>query len=217
MADEIVARQAADETGQGRRRLLAAALRLFAEKGFDSVTVREIAAASGVSIGLIKHHFGSKEGLRSAVDDIFMAQFEEALTLAPTGDPAGPRGGGEDLAASVDAWIGRHQDGWPDTVNYFRRALLEESDWGYALFTRFYGIVQQTVARMEAEGRIAAEVDRLWLPFLMMYLELGTLLLEPYIRRALGASGFDGELWRRRHRAYVSLVGRGVAPRGART
>ena len=215
MADEGVARPAADEAGQGRRRLLDAALRLFAEKGFDRVTVREIAAASGVSIGLIKHHFGSKEGLRSAVDDVFMAQFEEALTLAPPGDPAARPAAGEDLAASVDAWIGRHQDGWPDTMTYFRRALLEESDWGYALFARFYGIVRQTVARMEAEGRVADEVDRLWLPFLMMYLELGTLLLEPSVRRALGTSGFDGELWRRRHRAYVSLVGRG-APRGPR-
>jgi AcrR family transcriptional regulator len=199
------------DAGDGRHRLLAAALRLFGEKGFDAVTVREIAAAAEVSIGLIKHHFGSKEGLRAAVDDAFMTQFEEALSLAPR-----PRADGkataEDFAASIDDWISRHQDDWPDTVSYFRRALLEESDWGYALFARFYAIVQETIARMERRGQLAADVDRDWLPFLMMYLELGTMLFDPYIRRAIGKSGFDGELWRRRHRAYMSLILRGVAP-----
>lgn len=204
-----------DEKVDGRQRLLNTALKLFADKGFDSVTVREIAAAANVSIGLIKHHFGSKDGLRTAVDDAFMAQFEEALSIAQ-GPPTPRRLTSEDLAVSVDEWIGRHQDGWPDTVNYFRRALLEESDWGYALFVRFYGIVQQTIARMDADGQVAADVDRLWLPFLMIYLELGTMLLDPYIRRALGKSGFDGDLWRRRHRAYLNLIGRGIAPRGPR-
>jgi len=203
------------ETVDGRRRLLNTALKLFAEKGFDRVTVREIAAASNVSIGLIKHHFGSKDGLRAAVDDAFMAQFEEALTIAR--GPISPEHlTSEDFAVGIDDWIGRHQDGWPETVNYFRRALLEESDWGYALFARFYGIVQQTIAGMDADGRVSDDVDRLWLPFLMMYLELGTMLLDPYIRRALGKSGFDGDLWRRRHRAYMSLIGRGIAPRRRR-
>ena len=202
-----------DEAGDGRQRLLKTALKLFGEKGFDSVTVREIAAASSVSIGLIKHHFGSKEGLRTAVDDAFMTQFEEALSMAPR-PPAGQTATPEDFAASIDDWISRHQDGWPDTVSYFRRALLEESDWGYALFARFYAIVQETVARMDRRGQVAADVDRQWLPFLMMYLELGTMLFDPYIRRAIGKSGFDGELWRRRHRAYMNLIVRGVAPGG---
>ncbi len=203
------------ETSDGRRRLLEIALKLFAEKGFDSVTVREIAAGSGASIGLIKHHFGSKEGLRAAVDDDFIARFEEALTFAPQTRARGSATR-EDYAVTVDEWIGRQQDRWPDTVNYFRRALLEESDWGYALFARFYAIVQKTLTRMDAEGAIAPEVDRLWLPFLLMYLELGTMLLDPYIKRTIGKSGFDGELWRRRRRAYIDLITRGVAPRSPR-
>lgn len=204
--------QATDsEAGDGRQRLLTAALKLFGEKGFNAVTVREIAAAAEVSIGLIKHHFGSKEGLRAAVDDAFMIQFEEALSLAPRPRAEGPATA-EDFAASIDDWISRHQDDWPVTVSYFRRALLEESDWGYALFARFYAIVQETIARMDRRGQLAADVDRDWLPFLMMYLELGTMLFDPYIRRATGKSGFDGELWRRRHRAYMNLILRGVAP-----
>ncbi len=38
-------------------------LRLFVAHGPDAVTVRQIAAAAGVSPALVVHHFGSKEGL----------------------------------------------------------------------------------------------------------------------------------------------------------
>ena len=44
------------------------AMRLFADRGAAAVTVREIAAAAGVSPGLVMHHYGSKDGLRDAVD-----------------------------------------------------------------------------------------------------------------------------------------------------
>ena len=210
-----MARKSDGDGSDGRSRLIGTALRLFAERGFDSVTVRDLATASDVSVGLINHHFGSKEGLRAAVDDYFIKQFEEALTFEPQPQVPG-RLTTEDYAVNVDQWIGRHQDTWPDTVNYFRRALLEESDWGFELFARFYAIVQRSITKMDAENRVAPDVDRLWLPFLMMYLELGTMLLDPYIRRAVGKSGFDGDLWRRRHRAYMNLIVRGVAPRGER-
>jgi AcrR family transcriptional regulator len=207
-----VAKKPANEAGDGRTRLIATALRLFAEKGFDSVTVRDIASASDVSVGLINHHFGSKEGLRSAVDDHFIRQFEEALNWGQKAEGERPPSA-EDYAATVDEWISRHQDTWPDTANYFRRALLEESDWGYDVFARFYAIVQQSITKMDADGVLGAHVDRLWLPFLMMYLELGTLLLDPYIKRTIGKSGFETDLWRRRHRAYTDLIRRGAVAR----
>jgi hypothetical protein len=47
-------------------------------------------------------------------------------------------------------------------------------------------------------------------------MELGTLLLEPYVERVLGKSGFDRELWRRRHKAYIDLIYRGVRPEDPR-
>ena len=51
-----------------RARIRDAALRLFAERGLDGTTIRDIAKEAGVSGGLIRHHFGSKDGLRSACD-----------------------------------------------------------------------------------------------------------------------------------------------------
>ena len=45
------------------------ALRLFSKHGADAVTVRHIMAAAGVSPALAIRHYGSKDGLREAVDD----------------------------------------------------------------------------------------------------------------------------------------------------
>lgn len=197
------------EHANGKIRLIKVAMRMFADKGYDGITVRDISAAADVSVGLINHHFGSKEGLREAVDKYFIEQFEEVLfeeRPVPASEEAG-------LAQSVDFtenWINRHIDDWDLTKSYMRRALLEGSDWGAGLFDRFYNVVRTSIDRMDADGQIRPDVDRLWLPLLVMYLELGTLLLEPYVERVLGKSGFDRELWRRRHRAYIDLMYRGV-------
>jgi AcrR family transcriptional regulator len=50
-----------------RERILAAAEELFAAQGFAKTTVDEIAAAAGVSKGLLYSHYVSKEELLSAV------------------------------------------------------------------------------------------------------------------------------------------------------
>ncbi|WP_030455985.1 TetR/AcrR family transcriptional regulator [Herbidospora cretacea] len=46
-----------------RQRLLSAATRLFAEKGFESTSVQEIVAAAGVTKGAMYHYFDSKDDL----------------------------------------------------------------------------------------------------------------------------------------------------------
>jgi AcrR family transcriptional regulator len=53
--------------GDGRRgRILNVAERLFAERGYSNVSVRDIAAEAGVTHPLIYYHWGSKEGLLAA-------------------------------------------------------------------------------------------------------------------------------------------------------
>ncbi|HEY3562063.1 MAG TPA: helix-turn-helix domain-containing protein [Kribbella sp.] len=51
-----------------RARIRDAAIELFGERGIDGTSIRDIAAAAGVSSGLVRHHFGSKESLREACD-----------------------------------------------------------------------------------------------------------------------------------------------------
>ncbi len=51
--------------------ILRAAQQLFAQKGYSTTGVREIAAAAGVDATLVRRYFKSKEGLlRAAVDDM---------------------------------------------------------------------------------------------------------------------------------------------------
>lgn len=50
-------------------RILAAAQRLFVQRGFGATTTADIARAAEVSEGIVFHHFGSKEELLVAVAD----------------------------------------------------------------------------------------------------------------------------------------------------
>jgi len=50
-----------------RERALRTAERLFAERGYNGVSVRELAAAADVNIASIAYHFDNKEGLLSEV------------------------------------------------------------------------------------------------------------------------------------------------------
>jgi AcrR family transcriptional regulator len=52
---------------ESRERLLQAALRLFAEKGFAKTSTREIALAAQTNIAAISYYFGDKAGLYRAV------------------------------------------------------------------------------------------------------------------------------------------------------
>jgi AcrR family transcriptional regulator len=56
----------ADPSGT-RERLLDAAGRVFAERGFAAATVREICSLAGANVAAINYHFGDKEGLYSRV------------------------------------------------------------------------------------------------------------------------------------------------------
>ena len=59
-----------------KEKLLAAATRLFAEKGFAGVSIRQLAEAAGVNSATISYYYGGKEGLYEAV---LATQYERLL------------------------------------------------------------------------------------------------------------------------------------------
>lgn len=73
---------------EGASAILAAAMELFAERGFDSVPLSVIAERAGVSKGNIFHHYGSKDGLYLAVMN--QASGNTARLLADVTRGAGP-------------------------------------------------------------------------------------------------------------------------------
>jgi AcrR family transcriptional regulator len=53
-----------------REAILLAALPIFAAKGFDAVTTREVAEAAGVSEALLYRHFASKRDMYAAIQNV---------------------------------------------------------------------------------------------------------------------------------------------------
>lgn len=66
-------RRQEDRTRATRGALIAAGRRLFGERGYGAVPAEEIVAASGLTRGALRHHFGDKR-------ELFQAVFEELET-----------------------------------------------------------------------------------------------------------------------------------------
>ncbi len=70
-------------TAAARAKILNAAIRLFAERGADGATIRDVARVSGLNSGLIYYYFADKEHLfREAVAQV-MDDFMERLQRRP--------------------------------------------------------------------------------------------------------------------------------------
>jgi AcrR family transcriptional regulator len=61
-----------------RDRILDSAEKLFAEHGYDGVTLRQIASGAGVDVALASYHFGKKLDLFNAVFDRRAAELNKA-------------------------------------------------------------------------------------------------------------------------------------------
>ena len=66
----------------GRERLLRAATRLFAAKGYAATTVRDILREAGVTAPVLYYHFGNKEGVFLALAREGVGRVEAALQQA---------------------------------------------------------------------------------------------------------------------------------------
>ncbi|HTW61455.1 MAG TPA: TetR family transcriptional regulator [Terracidiphilus sp.] len=73
-----MARRAIPKSEETRRRILASALKVFRERGFEAATMREIAAAAGVAVGAAYYYFDSKDALVMA----FYEQAQEEMAPA---------------------------------------------------------------------------------------------------------------------------------------
>lgn len=68
--------------GRVRERILAAALEVFAERGFDGARTRDIAERAGANLGLLTYYFGGKEPLwRAAVSQAFEELSQEVAAV----------------------------------------------------------------------------------------------------------------------------------------
>ncbi|MEY9215042.1 TetR family transcriptional regulator [Thermobifida halotolerans] len=97
-------------------RLLAEATRLFAQHGFDRVSVQELVEAAGVTKGAMYHYFTSK-------DDLLFAVYQRVLDMQMSRLVQIVEGGGgvaERLHAAASDVVQTTVDNLDDTVIFFR-------------------------------------------------------------------------------------------------
>lgn len=143
-------------TGEERRQaIIQAAVRLFAERGFERVTTRELAAAVGVTEPVLYQHFPSKRDLYFAIIEWKMEQSEDLkqrlLALAENPIPA----------VEFYRSLGRLVLDWHHRDPSFLRLMLRSGLEGHELqglcyermFARYFQMLVDVARRLaEKEG-----------------------------------------------------------------
>lgn len=158
-----------------RQALIEAAQELVSEGGPQAATVRAIAARAGVTAGLIRHYFSSKEELTRAAYITLMFGMADDNAQVLEGMDASP---GLRLAAFVAASLrppvvsGRQVGLWAGFMQTVRRdpALLEAHEIGYLRYRdQLQGLIA-ALPRKADVGQLRAEaiacnavIDGLWL------------------------------------------------------
>lgn len=110
-------------TEERRALIVEAAGRLFGERGYDGVTLDEVAAASGVTKPILYRHFDDKRALYLALLERHREDLASFAALIPSeGGPA------ERLRAVLDVWLT-----YVETHSYAWRMLFRDSGGGPAV------------------------------------------------------------------------------------
>ena len=80
----------ATQKAETRARILQCALDAFAARGFAGASIRDIAAAAGVNHGLIRYHFGDKDGLWKAAVTFLFERLHAETAIPPDDDRLSP-------------------------------------------------------------------------------------------------------------------------------
>jgi len=169
----------------GRAAILEAALRLFAELGFDGVSMRTVADAAGVSKANIYHHFASKQALHVAVLQSSVAQTRQLFeALSADHEPVDVR-----LARFIKAHLAHMFDNHLNYRLMLREALEDDPVRVRALadevarenFQRLVAVARDG----QATGDLRAEVD----PALFAALLVGANVFFFQTRNVLDAIG----------------------------
>ncbi len=181
-----------------RARIRDAAIARFGESGFDKATVREIAAAAGVSPALVLHHFGSKEGLRAACDEFVVARFKQ-------GKEEAVRSGSTDPLAALAGYA----DAVPH-LRYLSRALGDGTPAAARLFDDMVRESEEVMALGVEAGMLKPSRHPYDQAVVLVAWQLGGLVLFEHVARRFGGEAFATEVAARYTRAAVEVLTEGT-------
>jgi AcrR family transcriptional regulator len=161
-----------------RARIRDAALRQFGENGFEGATIRGIAEAAGVSSGLVRHHFGSKQALRQACDD-YLSKLIHDLNDQAKADPALRE---VNHVAATQGAVGPYQ-------RYLARALAEGA--AGTLFDELVRLTQEWLLAADRARLDPPEVDLQSRATVITAMALSVSVLHEHVARGLGVDPFS--------------------------
>ncbi|MGK9272579.1 TetR family transcriptional regulator [Williamsia muralis] len=166
--------RASDEDLTAKARIRNAALDLYAEHGEDRVSMRAVAAAAGVAVGLVQHHFKTKDGLRVAVEQLVVDYYALAIASSPNeGTPA-------QVAAARDEAVRHMLATHPTVVNYIRRAVLDPQGKS-ELLERLTDLSRREISKLRYSGKTLTRRSESSQVIGLMVRQLGQLLMQPMI------------------------------------
>lgn len=155
-----------------RARIRDAALREFGDKGYDGATIRGIAARAGVSSGLLRHHFGSKQELRDACDEYLVKTMRDINEQVQANVE---RGDVHYVSARIP--VGQYQA-------YITRALVEGS--AGQLFDEMVAMTEGWLAVADQNRAYPTAVDVKSRAAVITAMALAVPLLQQHVSRGLG-------------------------------
>jgi AcrR family transcriptional regulator len=159
-------------------RIRSAALRSFATYGASATSLRTVAEAAGVSVGLVQHHFTNKAGLVKAVDDYVLGV---VITIIAQPMPGPPTDSLNEMGNRVTQFVAEH----PGVVDYFGRALIDGSPLGVMIFDTLVGTGTARWHQRSERGETRPDVDLTWAAINSLVLAMGTLILRTHVERHL--------------------------------
>lgn len=186
------------------------ALALFAVHGPDAVSVRQVAAAAGVSAALVVHHFGSKERLIEVVDQHVLDTFDAMLAEMIGGgapdlyDPAA-------TGSLVEAVLRQLPADSPMPA-YLRRMLLTDSAAGKELFGKLFAVGQGMLAALSEAGTATPGADPAVRTAFLMANDLAVLLLRDRLTEVLGVDPLSQEGMARWAAEVLAVYTTGLLP-----
>jgi TetR/AcrR family transcriptional regulator, regulator of cefoperazone and chloramphenicol sensitivity len=167
--------RAGDQDLTAKARIRNAALDLYASQGEDRTSMRAIAAAAGVTVGLLVHHYGTKDNIRDAVEELVVDYFHQAIDRAPAdGTPAR-------VAAARNAAVTEMLAANPEVVNYMRRALLDPAGPRGHLLERLTELSSTEVSQLRRTGQASVQRAESAQVIGVMIRQLGHLFLQPML------------------------------------
>jgi TetR/AcrR family transcriptional regulator, regulator of cefoperazone and chloramphenicol sensitivity len=184
--------------------IVQSALRLFGERGIDATSLREIAKAAGVSPALVVHHFGGKEGLVAAVDEVALWKFGSAY------GSENPVEGSELLRQRAEQ-TARVMREHPEACAYLGRALVEGTPGSARLFRLMIEGGRAEIDALAEKGALRENADRLWATLQHFFLIWAPLSFMPLLEQeALDGSLLEEATLDRWVTANVELLGEGL-------